>query len=78
VDVKVYHQGGNGQPPFPLRTASASCTSRLTDSQIEFPAMSRIEIRAKNVYDEIKLNFSIYNESILKRVSLVEAEITKD
>ena len=30
-------------------------TSRLTDNQIEFPAMSRIEIRAKKVFDEIEI-----------------------
>ena len=41
-------------------------TSRLTDSQIEFPAMSRIEIRAKQVFDETKLNLSIYNNGRLK------------
>src|SRR6476659_4415610 len=35
-------------------------TSRLIDNQIEFPAMSRIEIRAKEVFEEKKLNLSIY------------------
>ena len=38
-------------------------TSRMPDSQIEFPALSRIEIRAKQVFDETKLNFSIYKPS---------------
>jgi hypothetical protein len=30
VDKQVYHNGGNGQPPFPLRTATASCKSSET------------------------------------------------
>ena len=51
-------------------------TSRLTDNQIEFPALSRIEIRAKNVFDETKLNLSIYNNGKLKKVSMMEAELT--
>ena len=42
-------------------------TSRLTDNQIEFPAMSRIEIRAKQEFDETKLNLSIYNNGRLKK-----------
>ena len=49
-------------------------TSRLTDNQIEFPAMSRIEIRTKKEFDETKLNFSIYNSGRLKKVSMMEAE----
>ena len=53
-------------------------TSRLTDNQIEFPAMSRIEIRAKNVYDETKLNLSICNNGRLKKVSMMEAELRID
>ena len=32
-------------------------TSRMTDSQIVYPALSRIEVRAKQVFDETKLNF---------------------
>ena len=36
-------------------------TSRMTDSQIVYHALSRIEIRAKAIFDEMKLNFSIYN-----------------
>ncbi len=51
-------------------------TSRLTDNQIEFPAMSRIEIRTKKEFDETKLNFSIYNSGRLKKVSMMEAEAT--
>ena len=35
-------------------------TSRFTDNQIKFPALSRIEIRAKKEFDETKLNLSIY------------------
>jgi hypothetical protein len=53
-------------------------TSRLTDSQIEFPAMSRIEVRAKKELDETKLNLSIYNNGMLKKVSLMEAELLID
>ena len=51
-------------------------TSRLTDTKIEFPAMSRIEIRTRNVFDEMKLNLSIYNNSRLRKVSMTEAELT--
>jgi hypothetical protein len=53
-------------------------TSHLTDNQIEFPAMSRIEVRAKKEFDETKLNLSIYNNGRLKKVSMMEAELTKD
>ena len=53
-------------------------TSRLTDNQIEFPAMSRIEIRAKKVFDETKLNLSICNNGRLKKVSMMEAELRID
>ena len=45
-------------------------TSRLTDNEIEFPALSRIEIRAKKEFDETKLNLSIYNNGRLKKVSM--------
>ena len=48
-------------------------TSRLIDNQIEFPAMSRIEIRAKQVFDEMKLNLSIYNNGRLKNFFVMEA-----
>jgi Rad51 len=51
-------------------------TSRLTDNQIEFPAMSRIEIRAKHVFDENKLNLSNYNNGRLRKASMTEAELT--
>lgn len=50
-------------------------TSRLTDNQIEFPAMSRIEIRARKEYDESKLNLSIYNNGRLRKVSMAEAQL---
>jgi hypothetical protein len=53
-------------------------TSRLTENQIEFPALSRIEIRAKKEFDETKLNLSIYNEGRLRKAAVMEAEITKD
>ena len=53
-------------------------TSRITDNQIEFPSLSRIEIRAKQVFDETKLNFSIYNKGRLKKVSMTEAELRID
>jgi hypothetical protein len=36
-------------------------TSRLTDNQIKFSALSRIEIRAKKDFGETKLNFSHYS-----------------
>ena len=52
-------------------------TSRFTD-QIEFPAMTRIEIRAKKVSGETKLNLSIYNNGRLKKASMMEVELTKD
>lgn len=51
-------------------------TSRFTDNQIEFPALSRIEIRAKKDFDMTKLNLSIYNRSKLKKLSVMEAELT--
>ena len=50
-------------------------TSRLTDNQIKFPAMSRIEIRTKQIFDETKLNLSIYNNGRLKKVSMMEVEL---
>jgi hypothetical protein len=50
-------------------------TSRMTDSQIVYPAHSRIEIRAKQVFDEMKLNFSIYNKGRLKKVFMTETEL---
>ncbi len=53
-------------------------TSRLTDSQIEFPAMSRIEIRAKKEFNETKLNLSIYNIGRLRKVSMTESELQSD
>jgi hypothetical protein len=53
-------------------------TSRFTDNQVEFPALSRIEIRAKKVFDETKLNLSIYNNGRLRKTSMTEAELTND
>jgi uncharacterized protein YueI len=53
-------------------------TSRLGDSEMEFPALSRIEVRAKKEFDETKLNISIYNNGRLKKVSMTEAELTND
>ena len=54
-------------------------TSRMmTDNQIELPAMSRIEIRAKKEFEETKLNLSIYNNGRLKKVSVMEAELRID
>ena len=50
-------------------------TSRLTENQIVIPALSRIEIRAKKEFDETKLNFSIYNNGRLRKVSMTEAEL---
>ena len=54
-------------------------TSRLTDNQIEFPALSKIiEIRAKNEFHQTKLNVSVRNNGRLKKVSMMEAELTND
>jgi hypothetical protein len=53
-------------------------TSRLTDNQLEFPAMSRIEIRAKKEFDETKLNFSIYKNGRLKKVFMTKTELRID
>jgi hypothetical protein len=53
-------------------------TSRLTENQIEFPALSRIEIRAKKEFDETKLNLSIYNEGRLRKASVMEVELRID
>jgi hypothetical protein len=53
-------------------------TSRMTDSQIAYPALSRIEIRTKKEFDETKLNFSIYNNSRLRKVSMTEVELRID
>jgi len=52
-------------------------TSRFGDNKIQFPALSRIiEIRAKKELHETKLNLSIYNNGRLKRISMMEADIT--
>lgn len=52
-------------------------TSRFGDNKIQFPALSRIiEIRAKKELHETKLNLSIYNNGRLKRISMMEVDIT--
>ena len=53
-------------------------TSRLTDSQIVYPALSRIEIRPKKGFDNTKLNLSIYNKGRLKKVFVTETELRID
>ncbi|MFI5405347.1 MAG: hypothetical protein ACHQ1D_02410 [Nitrososphaerales archaeon] len=53
-------------------------TSRLTDNQTEFPAISRIEICPKIEFNETKLNFSIYNNGRLKKVFMTESELRID
>ena len=54
-------------------------TSRLTDNQIEFPAMSRIEIRTtKKEFNEMKLNLSLHNNGRLRKVSMTVAELGID
>ena len=54
-------------------------TSRFTDNQIEFPALSKIiEIRAKKEYDNTKLNLSVYNNGRLRKTSMTEAELRID
>jgi uncharacterized protein YueI len=58
-----------------IRNAFIILTSRLTVSQAEFPSMSRIEIRTKQVFDETKLNLSIHNNGRLKKVSMMEGEL---
>jgi hypothetical protein len=51
-------------------------TSRLADSEMEFPPLSRIiEIREKKEFCETKLNLSIRNNGRLKKVSMMEAEL---
>lgn len=51
--------------------------SRFGDNKIQFPALSRIiEIRAKKELHETKLNLSIYNNGRLKRISMMEVDIT--
>jgi hypothetical protein len=50
-------------------------TSCFTNNEIKFPALSRIEIRAKKEFDETKLNLSIYNNGRLRKASMTEAEL---
>ena len=52
--------------------------SRLTENQIVIPALSRIEIRARQVFDEMKLNLSIYKNGRLRKMSMTKAELTID
>jgi len=52
-------------------------TSRFGDSKMEFPALSRIvEIRVKKALDETKLHLSIHNNGRLKRICMMETDIT--
>jgi hypothetical protein len=54
-------------------------TSRFTNNEINFPALSRIiEIRAKKEFNETKLNLSIRNNGRLKKASMMEVELTDD
>ena len=54
-------------------------TSRFTNNEINFPALSRIiEIRAKKEFNETKLNLSIHNNGRLKKASMMEVELTND
>jgi hypothetical protein len=54
-------------------------TSRFTNNEIKFPALSRIiEIRAKKEFTGTKLNLSINNNGRLKKASMMEVELTKD
>ena len=53
-------------------------TSRLTENQIKFPHMSRVEIHVKKEFDGMKLNLSIYNEGRLRKASVMEAELRID
>ena len=50
-------------------------TSRMTDNQIVYPALSRIEIRTKKDFDEMKFNLSIYNKGRLRKASMTETEL---
>ena len=52
-------------------------TSCLANNEIEFPPLSRIiEIRDKKEFSETQLNLSIRNNDRLKKVSMMEAELT--
>ena len=50
----------------------------VTGNAINFPALSRIEIRAKKVFDEMKLNLSIYNKGRLRKASMRDVDLTND
>jgi hypothetical protein len=60
-----------------IKDALIILTSCFGDNKIQFPALPRIiEIRAKKELHETKLNLSIYNNGRLKRISMMEADIT--
>jgi hypothetical protein len=48
-------------------------TSCFINEETVFPAISRIEIRAKKEFDETKLNLSVYNNGRYRKVSMTEA-----
>jgi hypothetical protein len=51
-------------------------SSRFGDEEMMVPTFPRIiEMRAKKEFDVTKLNLSVYNNSIMKRVSLTENEL---
>ena len=54
-------------------------SSRFGDEKMVVPTFPRlIEIRAKKEFDETKLNLSVYNNGRLKKVSMMEVELTND
>ena len=60
-----------------IKDALIILTSRFGENKIQFPSLPRIiEIRAKKELHETKLNLSIYNNGRLKRISMMEADIT--
>jgi hypothetical protein len=62
-----------------IKNAFIILTSRFTNTEIKFPAVSRIvEIRDKKEFNATKLNLSIRNNGRLKKASMTEAELTKD
>lgn len=51
-------------------------SSRFGEEEMVVPTFPRIiEMRAKNEFDETKLNLSIYNNSKMKRVAVTENEL---
>ena len=62
-----------------IKDAFIILTSRFTDNEIEFPALSKIiEIRTKKEFNYTKLNLSVYNNSRLRKTSMTEAELRID